>query len=97
MSSTEDELVALYHEWMTAAKNKDLATLDRILGPEYAYCSSGQGRQTRQQWMDTIPVYDVESFAFVTIDIRLYGDIAVAFPTTAKPRSSTASLAAAIS
>jgi hypothetical protein len=49
MSSAEQELVALYHELMTAAKGKDMATLDRILGPEYAYTSSGQGRQTRQQ------------------------------------------------
>jgi ketosteroid isomerase-like protein len=80
MSSAEQEIVALYNEWMTAAKQKDMATLDRILGPEYAYTSSGQGRQTRQQWMDTIAIYDLESFEFLRIDVRFYGDIAVAFP-----------------
>jgi ketosteroid isomerase-like protein len=79
MASAEQELVALYHEWMTAGKRKDMATLDRILGPEYTYTSSGQGRQTRQQWMDTVAVYDLESFTFVKIDVRLYGDMAVAF------------------
>jgi ketosteroid isomerase-like protein len=80
MSNAEQEIVALYHEWMSAGQRKDLATLDRILGQEYAYCSSGQGRQTRQQWLDTVAIYDLESFEFLTIDVRLYGDIAVAFP-----------------
>jgi hypothetical protein len=65
---------------MEAIQRKDLATLDQILGPEYSYTASGQGRWSRQRWMETVAVYDIESFTILSADVRLYGDVAVVLP-----------------
>jgi ketosteroid isomerase-like protein len=80
MTSAEEEFIALEQAWMEAIQRKDLATLDRILAPEYAYTASGQGRRTRQNWMETVAVYDIEDFTILDIDVRLYGDVAVVLP-----------------
>lgn len=78
MSATNQEFADRQRAWMEAAKRKDLEALERILAPEYAYTATGQGRQTRQQWLDTIAIYDVSSFEIVEIDARPYGyDVAV--------------------
>jgi ketosteroid isomerase-like protein len=80
MTSAEEEFIALEQAWMGAIQRKDLATLDRILGPEYSYTASGQGRWSRQRWIETVAVYDIETFTILDIDVRLYGDVAVVLP-----------------
>lgn len=77
MTIPEHELVELERTWMDAVRRKDLETLDRIVAPEYAYTASGQGRWTRQRWMETVSVYDIHRFAFDDVDVRAYGDTAV--------------------
>lgn len=77
MDTTQAELSALYHRWMQAVQEKDMQTLEGILGEEYVYTASGQGQFSREGWLRGVAVYDIESFAFPTIDIRQYGDVAV--------------------
>jgi ketosteroid isomerase-like protein len=78
METPQEELTALYHRWMQAIKEKDTQTLDGILGAEYVYTASGQGKFSREGWMRAVPVYDIESFSFSAIDVRQYGDVAIA-------------------
>jgi ketosteroid isomerase-like protein len=78
MDTTQEEFGALYHRWMQAIKEKDMQALEGILGAEYVYTASGQGRFTREGWLRAVPVYDIESFSFPSIDVRRYGDVAVA-------------------
>ncbi len=73
----EQELIALEQEWMDAVRRKDIAALEQIVGPDYAYTASGQGRWSRQRWMETVAIYDIHHFEFSEIDVRLYGDVAV--------------------
>ena len=80
MTAAEQELITLEREWMEAIQRKDLAALDRLVGPDYAYTASGQGRWPRQRWMETVAVYDVHAFTFLDIDVRVYGDVAVVLP-----------------
>jgi ketosteroid isomerase-like protein len=77
MTATEQDLTQLEHTWMEAVQRKDTEALERILAPEYTYTASGQGRWSRQGWLDTVAIYDIHRFAFVEIDVRPYGDAAV--------------------
>lgn len=80
MTTTRDELAELYHEWMEAVKNKDMETLERIVAEDFTYSGSGQGRFSRQGYLEIVPIYDLRRFRFETIDIREYGDVVVALP-----------------
>lgn len=78
MDRAQQEIRSLYNQWMEAVQHRDTSTLDHILGEEYIYTASGQGRWTRQGWLETVPVYEIHSFEFPHIDVRVYGDVAVA-------------------
>jgi hypothetical protein len=78
MDTTQDDWRALYHRWMRAVQEKEMQMLDGILAAEYVYTASGQGRFTREGWLRAVPAYDLESFSFPSIDMRPYGDVAVA-------------------
>src|SRR5438874_1839551 len=78
MTSAEQDLIPLYHAWMEAIKQKDMAMLEQILGEEYTYTASNQGRWSRQGWLDAVPVYNIQSFEFPSIEVRTYGEVAVA-------------------
>ena len=77
MTTVEQELVALEREWMDAVRRKDTETLERIVGTDYVYAASGQGRWSRQRWMETVRIYDIDRFEFADVDVRPYGDVAV--------------------
>ena len=77
MNETEQEIAGLMHAWMVAAQQKDLAALERLLGPEFIYSASGHGRQTRAEWFAVLPRYAVERFEFIDMDVHQYGDTAV--------------------
>jgi len=77
MDPVEQEFRSLYNAWMEAVQRRDTGTLERILGEEYVYTASGQGRWARQGWLDTVPVYEIHSFEFPRINVRPYGDVAV--------------------
>jgi hypothetical protein len=78
MTTTDRAFLDRQRAWMEAAQRKDLEALERILAPEYTYTATGMGRTTRQQWLDTLAVYDVTCFEIVEVDARPYGnDVAV--------------------
>lgn len=77
MDAIERELARLEQSWMEAVQRKDTGALERILAPEYAYTASGQGRWTREGWLETVAIYDIHRFEFAEIDVRPYGDVAV--------------------
>jgi ketosteroid isomerase-like protein len=77
MTADHDALTALEHEWMEAVQRNDLEALDRILALEFAYTASGHGRWSRQQWMETVPDYDIQHFRYDDIDVHRYGEVAV--------------------
>jgi hypothetical protein len=78
MTSAEQELIPLYHRWMEAIQQKDMVTLEQILGEEYTYTASNQGRWSRQGWLDQVAIYNIQSFEFPSIEVRTYGEAAVA-------------------
>lgn len=77
MSNPEQELVELERSWLEAVQRDDYAALERIVGKEYAYAATGQGRHTRESWMATVPDYVVHDFKIGSTDARVYGDAAV--------------------
>ena len=77
MTTTAQELIDREREWMEAGQRKDMAALERIVGADFVYTASGQGRWPRERWLETVAVYDLEGFAFLDVDVRLYGDAAV--------------------
>jgi hypothetical protein len=79
--STEDELVALEHEWALAIVENDMDKLERIVGQEYPLAANnfpgGRTRLGRQEWMDTVPAYEVHSYEFADVVVHGYEDAAV--------------------
>ncbi len=79
--STEDDLVTLEHEWAQAIVENDMDKLERILAQEYTLAANdfpgGKTRLSRQEWMATVPVYDVHSYELRDIVVHPYGDVAV--------------------
>lgn len=72
-----ERFARLESAWMEAVQRKDHMALARILAPEYTYTAGGQGRWSRQQWLDTVAIYDINRFEFLEVDVRRYGDVAV--------------------
>jgi ketosteroid isomerase-like protein len=78
VTETKAELRALYHEWMTAIQRQDFEALDKIIGPEYTYAATNQGKQSRKEWFDTVPEYRIEAFELQDLDVLDFGHTAVA-------------------
>ena len=78
MSDAGSELTTRYNQWMEAVKQKDLLTLEQIVAPGFVYAATGHGRLNRKQWMDTLPIYELHSFLFSSIQVAEYGEVAVA-------------------
>ena len=74
---TEDELVSRSHAWMEAVQRKDTEALKRILAPEFAYTASGQGKLSRDGWLELLHIYDLHHFEFTETDIRHYAEVAI--------------------
>jgi ketosteroid isomerase-like protein len=70
----------LQWEWMQAWKNRDRATLERILAPEYRLLvSADPGRPgSREGWLrSALGPYVADSVSYQTMDITILGDVAV--------------------
>jgi ketosteroid isomerase-like protein len=78
---TEEELVALEHEWAQAVLENDLEKLERIVGQEYTLAANnfpgGRTRLSRQEWMATVPLYKVHSYDFANVVVHDYEGAAV--------------------
>jgi ketosteroid isomerase-like protein len=80
VDTVKEQLVALYTQWMEAIQRNDMETLEELLGDEYIYTASGQGRWSRQTWLQTVPDYDITRFELRELDVQVHGDVAVALP-----------------
>ena len=78
MNAAAQEFAHLYNEWMEAVRRRDLAWLDHLLADDYVYSASGQGRVEREGWMKMVSAYTLQRFEFRQLDVRVYGDAAVA-------------------
>ncbi len=57
--------MACEREWMEAIIRKDVEEIEGIVGREYTLTANGfpgKTRFTRDEWMATLPVYDVHSY-----------------------------------
>jgi hypothetical protein len=79
--STEDELVALEYKWAQAILENDMDKLERIVAQEYTLAANnfpgGRTRLGRQEWMATVPVYEVHSYEFSDFVVHSYGEAGV--------------------
>ena len=79
--SAEEKLVALEHEWAQAILDNDMDKLERFVGQEYTLAANnfpgGRTRLSRQEWMATVPAYEVHSYEFANVIVNTYEDAAV--------------------
>ena len=78
MTDIKAELAARYTEWMTAVQRKDFAALEGIIGADFVYIDDRVGKRERAPWFAFMRGYDIERFVFRSIEVRPYGDAAVA-------------------
>jgi hypothetical protein len=77
VSTLREAIRPIYDRWMEAVRDKNMSTLESIMATEYIYTATGQGRSTRRQWMDSVPVYDIISYELMDFDVLPLGDSAV--------------------
>jgi ketosteroid isomerase-like protein len=79
--SPENVLVTLEHEWAQAVVENDMEKLEHIVAQEYTLAANnfpgGRTRLSRQEWMATVPVYEVRFYEFRDLVVHSYGDAAV--------------------
>lgn len=79
--SVEEEPIDLEHEWLRAISDNDLETLEHIVGQEYTLAANnlpgGRARLSRQEWMATVPAYEVHSYEIADVVVHDYEDAAV--------------------
>jgi len=64
---------------MTAWKNKDVATVRKILSDDFTLTSSlsSGGLVNKEDWIDKLAIYDCREFRFDKIEVRVYNNTAV--------------------
>jgi ketosteroid isomerase-like protein len=70
----------LQEQWMAAWRDKDGATLDRILAPEFALIISASPSQSfpRAAWLRTAASgYDCTEFSYRDMQVRDFGDVVI--------------------
>ncbi len=81
--SVQKELIDLEHEWLQAISRDDMEKLESIVGHEYTLTANGfpggRTRISRQEWMATVPAYEVHSYELGNIVVKDYDDAAVVF------------------
>lgn len=77
MSTLTEEIRARERDLISAILNADMATLERILAPEFVYTASEIGRRNRQVWLDGIATYRLDIFEILDMAIEGYEDVAV--------------------
>lgn len=78
--SVVDDIRALEQEFMEAVAGRDLATLQRLLGPEFTLTTGrpGSAVRGRDEWMHiTATRYVIEDFGFDEMDVVDLGSAAV--------------------
>ena len=75
--SAETEVREAAQRWSDAIANRDVATAEQILGPEYALMAAGLGEMPRDKWLAALPEYVIHSYSFDDVKLHVYGDTAV--------------------
>jgi ketosteroid isomerase-like protein len=82
MSAEEDraELGRLEHEWMSAMQARDMDRLEELVADGFRFMAIhlDPNPMTREQWMGAAAQgYTIVSFAFLRMDIDVFGDTGV--------------------
>ncbi len=81
--SVQKELIDLEHEWLQAISRDDMEKLESIVGHEYTLTANGfpggRTRISRQEWMATVPAYEVHSYELGNIVVKDYDAAAAVF------------------
>ena len=66
-------------KWMTAWKNKDVATVRQILSDDFTLTSSlsSGGLVDKEDWIAKLSIYDCKDFRFDKIQVRVYENTSV--------------------
>jgi ketosteroid isomerase-like protein len=78
---TRDEIEALERRFMDAVRDRDLETLDGMLGERFTLTTGRAGAEVRDraEWLQvTRDSYVIDSYEFEWLEIDRYGDAAVA-------------------
>jgi len=75
--TTQAEVRAAAQRWSEAIVNRDIATAEVLLAPEYALMAADLGEMSRDRWLAALPDYVVHSYEFDDVRIHVYGDTAV--------------------
>ena len=75
----EQLFLDLETQWMTAWKNKDIATVRKMLSDDFTLTSSlsSGGLVDKEDWIAKLAVYDCKEFRFDKIKVRVYDKTAV--------------------
>ena len=78
-TSTEQELIALEHNWSQAAVNRDAKMLPRFYADEYIFTNEEGAISTKDHEIANITggVFKLVSFNFENVNVRVYGNVAV--------------------
>jgi len=77
MAVDVEEIRSRERTLVAAILNRDLATVDAVIAPEFVYTASEIGRRTRDEWLAGIATYRLDIFEIVEMSIQPYGDAAV--------------------
>jgi ketosteroid isomerase-like protein len=82
MSAEEDreELAQLEQSWMQAMQDRDEEKLERLVAPGFRFTALHLAPEpmSREQWMGAaMGGYHIISFAYLSMDIDVFGDTAV--------------------
>ena len=75
----EQKIIDLEATWMNAWKNKDEATVRKILSDDFTLTSSLSTGDlvNKEDWIEKLQHYDCKDFRFDKIKVRVYGNTSV--------------------
>jgi hypothetical protein len=69
-----DELETLSNEWMQAAKDHDMTTLERLMASDYRYVHPSLDKVgTRAEWLANLANIQTQSFRYQHLKVDRYG------------------------
>jgi len=74
------ELLRLSDEWMSAVRERDEATLERLVAPGFRFMAIHLAPEPmdRERWMAaTLSGYEIVSFSFLETDVVVHGDTGI--------------------
>jgi ketosteroid isomerase-like protein len=80
MDRSGRKLEQLEHQWVEAVRDRDLETLERVLGEEFTLTTGRPGNEVRSraEYMEIVrDRYVIESFEFTELEVRTYGHVAI--------------------